>query len=131
MMILAMVSMSVAPDTEPQSSIAPESNLSMVSVQVQSSSNSVVNDTAGETVSKKRRTQVGKKDVIIIFHQDQYMDIHLQPFSITNLPDDQRYVLALAPNLPFDVVLAARAKISASNLIITELNQAWLKRLAL
>ena len=55
--------------------------------------------------------------------------MQLKPIKLADLDASQAYILALAPNLALDKVLAARAKISAPKLRITELNPAWLERL--
>lgn len=116
MMILAMLSMSVP-------SVAQNAEHDALGV------NEVVevvasNDSQGNTAGSS-------DDTIIIYYQGRYMNLQLEPLDVTNLNAAQKYVLALAPDLPLTTVLAARSKISTPNLVITELDEAWLSRLAL
>jgi len=117
MMILAMVSMSVV-SKEVAQTTGPTSSIASILV-------------PADSANSNATTKTNDQDLIIIYHQDQYFDVNLQPINLDKLPKARRYVLAMAPNLPFSTVISARAKISASNLIITELDQAWLTRLAL
>jgi len=113
LMVLSMVSMSVQP--------AQAMNRSVEAVTAQAQ----LKPDADNTV----KTVIGDQDEIIIFYQGRFLDTDLQPLSMDSLPKAKRYVLALSPDMPFDEVLIARKKISASNLIITELDPAWLQRL--
>ena len=113
LMILSMVSMSIQR--------SPEASKIVRSAQVKAQTP----DAGGENT-----TEINNQDVIIVFYQGRYLDANLEPINLDTLPSAQRYVLAFAPDLSFETVLSARGKISASNLIITELDPAWLQRLA-
>jgi len=114
LMILAMVSMSVKPTVESKSAIVTAE----------------LTTATDEKESQSASTPLKNDDVFIIFYQGTYFDTSLMPLSIDALPQAKRTILALSPQLPLDEVLKVKSKISAPNLLITELNEAWLERLA-
>lgn len=113
LMILAMVSMSVKSEVK--------ESAEAISAQVK----------APESAKEKKvATKVTQEDFLIVFHKGQYFDSKLNQLALNQLPNANRYVLALHPNLSFDEVMKARTEISAPNLIITQLNESWIKRLS-
>lgn len=113
LMILAMVSMSVKSEAK--------ESAEAIAAQVKAPES---------TKEKKVATEVTQEDFLIVFHQGQYFDSKLNQLALNQLPKASRYVLALDPNLSFDEVMKARTEISAPNLIITQLNESWIKRLS-
>lgn len=111
LMILAMVSMSVKPEHDTQQIVAAES-------------------TSSPTVPSHAKTEIQQEDSIIIYYQGRYLDPQLKTVDLEHLAAAPRTIVAFEPNLPLDEVLAVREKISVSNLLITELDEAWLSRLA-
>ena len=96
-------------------------------------------DGASEESQKEFADEKASDDTIIIFYQGRYLDVALQPLDVAtidaglsaDLSAPKRYILALSPNLSLSDVLIARAQISSPNLTITELDEAWMTRLAL
>lgn len=123
MMILAMMSMSV-----PNAKVKE-------SVDIVINSNAQTDGRALNDSENKKTSEQVIDDNIIIFYQGQYLDVSLQPVNLetlnTKLDTSKRYILALSPNLSLSEALIARSQISSPNLAITELDEAWMKRLAL
>jgi len=123
MMILAMMSMSV-----PNAKVKE-------SVDIVINSNAQTDGRALNDSENKKTSEQVIDDNIIIFYQGQYLDVSLQPVNLetlnTKLDTSKRYILALSPDLSLSEALIARSQISSPNLAITELDEAWMKRLAL
>lgn len=123
MMILAMISMSV-PLQEP---LAVKSKPMMPI-------DTAIGVVESRPVQRERQDtalNIDNNPMIIIFYQGRFLDTTLQTVDVGALAMDQHYVLALSPDLSLKAALEARAQISVPNLLITELNAAWLARLAL
>ena len=142
MMILAMVSMqSGASKIDSSYSGASQEHLEKTvmsglveGVQVSANQEPMSSTEPGSPTVKNAIIPVDSQDVFIIFYQGRYLDKNLNPILLEQLSDSggaARYILALSSKLSFEAVVAARTPISVSNLIITTLDQAWLKRLAL
>ena len=112
LMVLAMVSMSVSTDVAAKNTVA----VAVEDEQSESKSSGV--------------TEIQRKDMFVIFHNGRYFSDQLAPLNPQQLPPAERYILALSPSLSFDQVMAARNGVFAPNLIITQLNEHWLQRLA-
>ena len=72
------------------------------------------------------------QDRLIVFYQGQFLDEKLTPVDLNNLSTmmQGRVILALDPNLPMAEALEIRNQITAQNLVISALDQAWLDRLS-
>ncbi|OUR90591.1 hypothetical protein A9Q81_19090 [Gammaproteobacteria bacterium 42_54_T18] len=143
MMILAMMSMSMPSDDVVSLAISKVGNSNITfkeGVKIVANNKGA---TAGEGASRESQKNMtyekASDENIIIFYQDRYFDISLQPLNVatlganssTNFSTTKRYILALPPDLSLSDALIAREKISSPNLTITQLDEAWLKRLAL
>jgi len=113
LMILSIVSMSVQP--------AQAKNHQVVAVTVEA--------TLKAEADNEASTVIGDQDRVIIFYQGQFLGVDLKPLSLGSLPKAARYLLAVSSDMLFDEVLTVRKKIPSSNVIITELDAAWLQRL--
>ena len=142
MMILAMMSMSMPRDDVARLAISKSYPNNTFKEGVKVVANSKVT-TGGEgalqELQKDTAYENANDENIIIFYQGRYLDISLQPLNVatlgtnssTNFSTTRRYILALSPDLSLSDALIARSKISSPNLTITQLDEAWMKRLAL
>ncbi len=143
MMILAMMSMSI-PSEVVASQVISKGKYSNIpfkeGVKVVSNSKVATDgkpaigvDGAPKESRKEFTDETVSEDTIIIFYQGRYLDVALQPIdvAILDVSTAKRYILALSPNLSLSDALAVRAQISSPNLTITELDEAWMTRLAL
>lgn len=74
-------------------------------------------------------------DLILIFDGDRYFDVDLKPVDpgtlLMAMPDpDRRVVLALKPSLSVEKAIAAQRLIAVPNLVISSLDERWVKALA-
>ena len=69
------------------------------------------------------------EDVIIIYFQGRYLDQNLSPLALESLPAEGRLILAVAPDLPMVEAMAVRARINRENLIVSTLDERWMKAL--
>ena len=72
------------------------------------------------------------QDRLVIFYNGEFLDQTLAPVDLNVLSaiGQGRVILALDPNLPMSEALDVRNQITAQNLVISALDQAWLDRLA-
>ena len=68
-----------------------------------------------------------KDDVIVIFDGERYLDTDLNPLDPASVTADgeRRIVLAVDPSVRLADVMAARARIAVSNLVIANLDSRW------
>ena len=110
-MVLTVVSMSAAPrQTEDGGSV---SILKMAPV----------------NTAKSNKTATIEKDQIIVYWNGRYMDHKLKPIQPETYRHEGRKFLALAPSIPMSEALSARAALNGSDIIVSTLNEPWLKRL--
>ena len=66
-------------------------------------------------------------DVIVIFDGERFLDTDLNPIdpASVNTDGERRIVLAVDPSVRLADVMAARALITASNLVIANLDNRW------
>lgn len=116
-MVLTMVSMG-AGESQPQPHKAPaiEAVGAVLTPPKESSQN------AGQI-------EVASQDMLIIYHSGRFLDSRLAPVDLTNLPNEGRILLALPPNLALTQALDVRAQVQADNLIVSTLDDQWLKAL--
>jgi len=124
MMILAMLSMSSSAMVNGE-----ERKAGAIAVSLRQKSEPVNDSQPG--AESKNGSLTNADDLIIIYYQGRYLNTQLESLDVKSLNDSQNYVLALSPNLSLKTVLAVKSEISAPNLVITELDEAWLSRLAL
>ncbi len=105
---------------------------------------------AGETANAKSQTivlapladkdatgasRIETNDLIIIFDGERFLDIAMKEIdpkaAVSAMTDPgSRVVLALDPKLPLDRAIKARALVSAENLVVSSLDEQWLKALS-
>ena len=138
MMILAMMSMSMPRDDVAGLAISKVTNTTFKEGVKVVANSKVATGGEGE-LQESTVLEDASEENIIIFYQGRYLDISLQPLDVaalgkksgTSFSTTTRYILALSPDLPLSDALIAREKISSPNLTITQLDEAWMKRLAL
>jgi len=76
-------------------------------------------------------TEVAEDDLLVIYHNDKFFDRQLNVMSLANIQAAQgrRVILAIDPHLPLSKVIQVRTQISTSNIIVSTLDQRWLKAL--
>ena len=135
MMILAMMSMSLPRESVASSATSKKSysNIALKQGIKVAANNKATPETEGglQALTENTNYEKANNDNVIIFYQGRYLDIALHPLDVASLSTAEHYILALSPNLSLSEVLAARTQISSPNLTITELDEAWLTRLAL
>ena len=116
-MILTLVSMGAgnAP-SNPAQAATPDA----VSLRALQQSKSPARPIAAKTASP---------DSIVIYYGGQYYDAKLQPITVASLAGKQDVVLAVDPNLSITDAVQAQKGISAEKLVVTTLNETWLKAL--
>lgn len=122
-MVLAMISMGIGP---------AETVDKKLDQQAQNIDALVV---SGKSKKSEGAAKVEEDDLIVIFHQGQFFDSQLK--ATTNkvvsekaASQNSRIVLAIDPKASLEQVLKARGGFVAENLIITQLDQAWIDRLS-
>ena len=110
-MILTMVSMSA----EPSQNVDKKKGLVMSTVQ-----------NNNESSKNAPKIEEGK---IIIYWNSRFMDQELNLIQPETFHHEGRKVLVLAPSLPVTEALSARARLSGSDIIVSTLDDPWLKRL--
>ena len=75
------------------------------------------------------QVQPAAQDMIIIYHNGRFMDQKLGAIDPARLPMSGRLILAVAPDLPMAEALEIRARINREDLIVSTLDDRWLKRL--
>lgn len=73
-------------------------------------------------------------DLIIIFDGKRFLDTKLRPVDPQTVIQSmtgpaRRVVLALDPSLPLKEAMAARARVNAPNLVVSSLDERWIKAL--
>lgn len=79
--------------------------------------------------AKAATLQVRTDDTIIIFYGGRFYGRDLKPLDTSSINTSERILLALKPDLPMSEAISARARINASNLIVSTLDSHWLKTL--
>ena len=135
MMILAMMSMSIPRESVASSATSQESYSNAAlneGIRVAANSKATPEaEASSQALPENTNYEKANNDNIIIFYQNRYLDISLHRLDVASLSTAEHYILALSPDLSLSEVLAARTQISSPNLTITELDEAWMKRLAL
>ena len=96
------------------------SDLDAVSLRALQQSKSPARPIAAKTASP---------DSIVIYYGGQYYDAKLQPITVASLAGKQDVVLAVDPKLSITDAVQAQKGISAEKLVVTTLNETWLKAL--
>lgn len=122
-MVLTMISMGIGP-AKPGAKTENEP--------VQNIEALVVSGSAG---AGKGASNLKQTDLIVIFHQGQFFNQQLKAITAQSVSqkansENQRIVLAIDPSAPLEKVLKARGSFSSNNLIVTQLDQDWINRLA-
>ncbi len=66
---------------------------------------------------------------IVVYYGGQYYDAKLKPITVASLAGKEDVVLAVDPKLSITDAVQAQMGISAENLVVTTLNETWLKAL--
>ena len=77
---------------------------------------------ASETV-----VEVSDQDVFLAFDGKRFFDQNLKPVEVSQVPKEKRIIIGVVPD--FQAAMTARQAVSRSDVIITELSQAWVDRL--
>ncbi len=70
------------------------------------------------------------QDVIVIYSDGRFLDTDLRPLDPASISGTGRVVLAFVPDVPLAEAMVARAAISATNLVVSTLDERWLEALA-
>ena len=70
------------------------------------------------------------QDVIVIYSDGRFLDTDLRPLDPASISGAGRVVLAFVPDVPLAEAMVARAAISATNLVVSTLDERWLEALA-
>ena len=76
--------------------------------------------------SAKKNPAVSKNQ-LIIFWQGRYFNQDLKPLDTNSYRFKGPVILALSPDLPMSQALEARIRLSAQNIVVSTLDQRWLK----
>ena len=69
-------------------------------------------------------------DLIVILHQNVFLDVQKAPLSVESIvAHPGRVTLAIDPNTSLESVMAARGRLAHPNLVITQLDNAWVSAL--
>lgn len=72
---------------------------------------------------------LNRDEMLLVYFSGRFYDRALEPLEPSSLPHNRPLVLALPPGLPLQEAMAVRSQISAPDLLITSLSDAWLSRL--
>ena len=75
-------------------------------------------------------TGVDPQDIILIYFDGGFLDTELQAVEPDGFDAERRIVLAFAPDVPLAEAMTARSRVSAENLVVSTLDDAWLSALA-
>ncbi len=108
--------------------------LAMISMGVPAESQSAA--TTGAVLAKAEtdaapaaKVEQTSDDRLVIFHDGRFWDRDLNALDPRAISNGGRIILALDPSLPMKDALGARARIDASNLVVTALDDQWLQAL--
>ena len=121
-MILTLVSMVAgnAPSKPAQANSDGAATPDAVALRAVQQSKSPARPDAAETASP---------DTIVIYYGGQYYDAKLKPITIASLAGREDVVLAVDPKLSITDAVQAQKGIEAGKLVVTTLNETWLKAL--
>ena len=71
----------------------------------------------------------GPKDLILIYYLGQFFDLELKPVEPVAQKAGGRIILALSPEISVKEALDVRALVKTKNLIVSTLDERWLKTL--
>jgi hypothetical protein len=80
-------------------------------------------------VVQAAKIEVQSKDLVVVHHNGRFFDKQMNPLDPTSIQTSRRVLLALHPSLPISEALAARAKLNVKNLIVSTLDEQWIKYL--
>ena len=79
--------------------------------------------------SQASLTKIVSTDSIIIYYRDRFLNADLREIRPEEISGDGQKVLVLDPNLPMTEAIAIRNRLPVKNLIVTTLDERWLKAL--
>ncbi len=85
---------------------------------------------SASTSVERGGAEVKPQDIILIYFEGGFLDTDLQAVEPDRFSGAQRIVLAFAPDVPLAEAMAARARVTAGNLVVSTLDQAWIAALA-
>jgi hypothetical protein len=86
---------------------------------------------ADKQQSSRSQIKAQSKDIFIIHYGQAFYDRHrrqVDPGGVA-IEEGARLVLVVSPNLPLSEIMAARAKLQKGNVVVTEMDEAWLNTL--
>jgi hypothetical protein len=116
-MILAMVSMGAAGET---AKATTESNRIVAAKLAPAAP-----ETPAQATAATR-----SDDTLLVYHGGRFLDRDLKPADPARMNFSGRVILALGPDVAMAEALAARARIDTDNLVVSMLNETWLRALA-
>jgi hypothetical protein len=69
------------------------------------------------------------KDKILIYFEGRFFDRNLKITTPTSLKSGERIILAISPDITMKEALSVRTKVNTENLIVSALDERWLKEL--
>ncbi len=75
--------------------------------------------------SSQGATSLDPDSLVVIYHQGGFFDSALAPLEAASIDVTKRVILAFAPDVPMAEVMEARTRISASNLLVSTLDEDW------
>ena len=73
------------------------------------------------------KTKTASRDSIVIYYGSRYYDSELTPINVESLAGKEEVVLAVDPKLSVTDAVRAQKDIAATKLVVTTLNENWLK----
>lgn len=118
LMVLTMISMGAGGAGDGKKSAATVSASAEMNV-AERTENTTPNGQAGQR----------KADKLVVFWNGNFLDGDLNSVDPATLAADGRVILALPPDLPMVDALATRGRFTATDLVVSTLDAAWLARL--
>ena len=72
---------------------------------------------------------VESQDTVIVYYEGRYLDPQMKPVDPATIKASGRLILAIDPGLPLGEAMAAREKFASDQLIVSTLNEDWLRAL--
>lgn len=75
-------------------------------------------------------SEAQQEDVLVVYHKGRFFDAALDPIDPQSIATPNRVVLAVARDLSLADAMAAKARISVSNLVVSTLDERWERALS-
>lgn len=70
-------------------------------------------------------SETQQEDVLVVYHQGQFFDAALAPIDPQSIVTPKRVVLAVARDLSLADAMAAKARVSTPNIVVSTLDERW------